>query len=35
MLTFSLFIGVNFIAAEHGERTRVDVVQLTKEWLLR
>jgi AcrR family transcriptional regulator len=34
MLTFSLFIASHFIAADHGVRSRADVVKLTQEWLL-
>jgi AcrR family transcriptional regulator len=34
LLTFSLFIANNFIVADHGERSRADVVHLTQEWLL-
>ena len=34
MLAFSLFIGSYFIAAEHGERSRAEVLQLAIERLL-
>jgi hypothetical protein len=34
LLTFSLFIANNFIVADHGDRSRAEVVQLTREWLL-
>jgi AcrR family transcriptional regulator len=34
MLTFSLFIATHFIAADHGDRSRAEVVRLTAEWLL-
>jgi len=35
MLALSLFIGSRFIAAEHGARSRADVLELTLEWLTR
>jgi hypothetical protein len=35
MLFVSLFIGSRFIAAEHGARSRADVLDLTLEWLTR
>lgn len=34
MLAFSLFIGSNFIAAQHGEKTRPQVLQLAVDRLL-
>jgi AcrR family transcriptional regulator len=34
MLTMSLYIGSHFVTADHGDRTRADVVRLTEEWLL-
>ena len=34
MLAFSLFIGSYFIAAEHGERSRTEVLQLATDRLL-
>jgi AcrR family transcriptional regulator len=34
LLTFSMFIGNRFIAADHGARSRGDVVKLAQEWLL-
>jgi hypothetical protein len=34
MLAFSLFIGSYFIAAEHGERSRTEVLQLAINRLL-
>jgi AcrR family transcriptional regulator len=34
MLAFSLFIGNHFVAAEHGSRTRTEVLQLTLAHLL-
>jgi AcrR family transcriptional regulator len=34
MLTFSLFIANHFIVADHGDRSRAEVVRLTEEWLL-
>ncbi len=34
LLAFSLFIGSNFIAAEHGERTRYEVLQVALDRLL-
>lgn len=33
MLAFSLFIGSSFIAAEHGTRSRADVLELALRWL--
>ncbi|MCX5387514.1 TetR/AcrR family transcriptional regulator [Streptomyces sp. NBC_00083] len=35
MLTFSLRIGEQFIAAEHAGRSRAEVMALTRQWLLR
>lgn len=35
MLTFSVRIGTHFIAADHGGRSRVEVMALTRKWLLR
>jgi AcrR family transcriptional regulator len=34
MLAFSLLIGDHFIAADHGGRSRSDVLQLAAKWLL-
>jgi AcrR family transcriptional regulator len=34
MLVFSLYIGAHFIAADHGTRTRTEVLQHTQAWLL-
>jgi AcrR family transcriptional regulator len=34
MLTFSLFVASHFIVADHGARSRVDVVKRTQSWLL-
>jgi AcrR family transcriptional regulator len=34
MLAFSLFVGSYFIAAEHGDKTRTQVLQLAIAWLL-
>ena len=33
-LAFSLFVGSNFVAAEHGERTRPEVMRLATDRLL-
>ena len=33
-LVFSLFIGDQFIAAQHGSRTRAEVLRLTLGWLI-
>jgi AcrR family transcriptional regulator len=33
MLAFSLFIGSSFIVAEHGTRSRADVLELAMRWL--
>lgn len=35
LITFSLRIGNHFIAADHGDRSRAEVLQLTRKWLLR
>jgi AcrR family transcriptional regulator len=35
MLTFSVRIGNYFIAADHGGHSRVEVMELTRKWLLR
>jgi len=35
MLVFSLFIGSYFVAAEHGDKTRAEVLQLAFDRLLR
>ncbi len=35
LITFSLRIGTHFIAADHGTRTRAEVIALTRKWLLR
>lgn len=34
MLLFSLYVGSHFLAADHGERTRSDVVRLAAERLV-
>ncbi len=34
MLVMSLFVGNHFIAADHGARSRSDVMELTLRWLL-
>jgi AcrR family transcriptional regulator len=34
MLAFSLWIGNHFVAADHGDRSRADVVALAARWLL-
>jgi AcrR family transcriptional regulator len=34
MLAFSLLIGDHFMAADHGDRTRAEVLELTARWLL-
>jgi hypothetical protein len=34
ILAFSLWIGNHFIAAEHGARSRADVVKRALRWLL-
>ncbi|MCX5012255.1 TetR/AcrR family transcriptional regulator [Streptomyces sp. NBC_00555] len=35
MVTFSVRIGEYFIAADHGSHSRADMMELTKNWLLR
>ncbi|WP_329180267.1 TetR/AcrR family transcriptional regulator [Streptomyces decoyicus] len=35
MITFSVRIGSHFIAADHGGRSRAEVMELTRKWLLR
>ncbi|MFE3645659.1 TetR/AcrR family transcriptional regulator [Streptomyces sp. NPDC059169] len=35
MLAFSVRVGHHFIAADHGHRSRADVMELTRKWLLR
>ncbi|MFE7098878.1 TetR/AcrR family transcriptional regulator [Streptomyces erythrochromogenes] len=35
LITFSLRIGSHFIAADHGGRSRAEVMELTRKWLLR
>ncbi|MEU8581934.1 TetR/AcrR family transcriptional regulator [Streptomyces abikoensis] len=35
MLAFSLRVGQHFIAADHGARSRAEVMELTRGWLLR
>ncbi|WP_374223847.1 hypothetical protein [Streptomyces sp. ISL-11] len=35
MLAFSLRIGDHFVAADHGARSRAEVMELTRRWLLR
>jgi len=34
MLAFSLLIGNHFMAADHGDRSRAEVLELTAKWLL-
>jgi AcrR family transcriptional regulator len=34
LLVFSVYIGSHFIAADHGSRTRTDVLKHTRDWLL-
>src|ERR1019366_8872520 len=34
MLAFSLLIGNHFMAADHGDRSRAEVLELTVRWLL-
>ena len=34
MLAFSLLIGNHFMAADHGARSRAEVLELTARWLL-
>ncbi len=35
MITFSVRIGSHLIAADHGGRSRAEVMELTRKWLLR
>lgn len=35
MIVYSLRIGGHFIAADHGGRSRAEVLELTRDWLLR
>ena len=35
MLAFSVRIGSHFIAADHGGHSRAEVMELTRNWLLR
>jgi AcrR family transcriptional regulator len=35
LLAFSLFIGGHFVSADHGGRSRVEVLELALEWLTR
>ncbi|MFD7259239.1 TetR/AcrR family transcriptional regulator [Streptomyces sp. NPDC059874] len=35
MLTFSVRLGSYVVAADHGDRSRAEVMDLTKNWLLR
>lgn len=35
MLAFSLFIGGRFVSADHGARSRAQVLELALEWLAR
>jgi AcrR family transcriptional regulator len=35
MLAFSLFIGGHFVSADHGGRSRAQVLELALEWLIR
>jgi AcrR family transcriptional regulator len=35
LLLFSIYIGNHFIAVDHGDRTRQDVLRHTQSWLLR
>ncbi|MFJ9818454.1 TetR/AcrR family transcriptional regulator [Streptomyces sp. NPDC101151] len=35
LLTYSVRIGNHFIAADHGGRSRAEVMELTRKWLLR
>lgn len=34
MLTFSLFVAGHFIFSDHGARSRAEVVELTRRWLV-
>lgn len=35
MLAFSVRIGTHFVAADHGDHSRAEVMALTRKWLLR
>ncbi len=35
LLTFSVVGGNHVVAADHGERARAEVRELTRRWLLR
>ena len=35
LLAFSLFIGGHFVSADHGGRSRAQVLELALEWLTR
>jgi AcrR family transcriptional regulator len=35
LLAFSLFIGGHFVAADHGGRSRAEVLELALKWLIR
>jgi AcrR family transcriptional regulator len=35
MLAFSLFVGSHFVSADHGGRSRTEVLELALEWLAR
>ena len=35
LLVFSLFIGSHFVSADHGGRSRTEVLELALEWLTR
>lgn len=35
MIVYSMRIGDHFIAADHGGRSRAEVMELTRDWLLR
>ncbi|GAA0644128.1 TetR/AcrR family transcriptional regulator [Streptomyces thermocarboxydovorans] len=35
LLAFSLRVGQHYIAAEHGSRSRAEVMEMTRGWLLR
>jgi AcrR family transcriptional regulator len=35
LLVFSLFIGSHFVSADHGGRSRAEVLELALEWLTR
>ncbi|WP_328301447.1 TetR/AcrR family transcriptional regulator [Streptomyces sp. NBC_00435] len=35
MIVYSMRIGNHFIAADHGARSRAEVMELTRDWLLR